>query len=190
MFPGPDCDQFKPFYFSWFWNSTWQIPSYTHFLSFHPPHFCTKHWHSGVWRKLTGRKGSAASCGGVEAWQFLGWNSNEWPCSFLLPSMGCPPSELEGVGYEGSMVRVCMCRRGGRVPSCRHAVCQIQHHNSGGTVWRVCLLYPSEEERSRSPFHLPLVSTRHATLFLHRTSHLSEWKPGCQDSGTNAEGSC
>lgn len=104
------------FYCSWFWNSTWQIPSYTHFLFFHPPHFCTKHWHSGVWRKAAGRKESVASCGRVEAWQFLGWNSNEWPCSFLLPSLSCPPICAGGVGYEGSLVGVFV-RRGAILPS-------------------------------------------------------------------------
>lgn len=159
MFPEPDCDQFKPFHFSWFWNSTWQIPNYTHFLSFHPPHCCTKHWHSGVCSKPKERKGSAASCGEVEAWQFLGWSSNERPCSSLLTWMGCPPSELEvwamrAVWWECTCVCVC---GGGGVPSCRHRVCQVQHYNSSGIVWPVCLFCVSEEERSRSSFHLLLV---------------------------------
>lgn len=101
------------FYFSWFWNRTWHIPSYTLFLSFHSPHFCTKHWHSGVWRKPAGRKGSVASCGGAEAWQFLGWKSNERPCSFLFPSTGCPPTELEVWAYEGSTMGLCACGGGG-----------------------------------------------------------------------------
>lgn len=187
MCPGPDCDQSKPFYFSWFWTSTWQIQRYTHFLSFHPPHFCTKHWHSAVWRKPAGRKGSVSSCGGVEAWQFLGWNSNERPCSFLLPSNGFPPPELEAWVYEGSVLGVCM---GGRVPSCCHGVCQVQHYNSGCIVWPVCLFCSFQEERSCSPFHLPLVSTWHATFFLHWISHLSEWKQGSQQSRTNGESNC
>lgn len=38
MFPGPYCDQFNPFYFCWFWNSSWQIWSCTHILSSYQPH--------------------------------------------------------------------------------------------------------------------------------------------------------
>lgn len=137
------------------------------------PHhtFCTKHSHSGVWRKPKGRKGSVASCGGVEAWQVLGWNSNERPCSFLLHSMGCPPSEL-GVWVARAA------RWGWWGASCRHGVCQVQHYNSSGIVWRVCLFCPSEEERSCSPFHLPLVLSWHAPLL--------NFSPVRVESGTRA----
>lgn len=125
---------------------------------------------------LQGRKGSVASCGGVEAWHFLGWNSNEWPCSFRLPLMCCPLSELE-VWDARAVQWECVCAVRS-VPSCRHAVRQVQYYKSSVTVWPVCLFCSSEEERSCNPFYLPLVSIRQATLFLHWTSHLFKWKPG------------
>lgn len=75
---------------------------------------------------LRGRKGSVASCGGLEAWHFLGWNSNEWPCSFCLPLMCCLLSESEV--WDARAARwECECAAGS-VPSCRHTVCQAQYY--------------------------------------------------------------
>lgn len=149
--------------------------------------FCTKHWHSGVWRKPAARKGSVASCGGVEAWQFLGWTSNERALFFSVALNRLPSMWVGGVGLWG--------RHGGSVcvwgvPSCRHRVCQVQHYNSGGIVRPVCFFCPSEEKRSCSPFHLPLVFTQHATLFLHQTSRMSEWELSCRHSWTTGEDGC
>lgn len=192
MFPGADCDQSKPFYFRWFWNRTWQIQSYTHFLSFHLPHFCTKHWHSSVWRKPAREER-------VSSQLWWGWGlavpgvKQQWKTLFFSVTLnGLPSIRAGGVGLWGQYGGVCMCMggEGGGVPFCCHGVCQVQHYNSSGIVWLVCLFCPSEEERSRFPFHLPLVSTRHATLFLHPTSHLSEWKQGCRHSGTQGESNC
>lgn len=139
------------FIFSWFWNNTWQIPSYTHFLSFHPLHFCTKHWHSGLWRKPKERKGSVASCGGVEAWQFLGWNSNERPCSFLLPWMGCPPSKLE-VWAMRAVRWECVCAEGG----CHPAVTESAKYNIT-TVVGLCGLCVCSVPLRRKGLALPSV---------------------------------
>ena len=66
---------------------------------------------------LQSRKGSVASCGRVEAWQFLRWNSNEWPCSFPLPSMGCPPCELKVWASRGQYVGSVYALGGAILPS-------------------------------------------------------------------------
>ncbi len=82
---------------------------------------------------------------------------------------GLPSIWAGGVGYEGSVVGACMCEG---VPSCRHAVCQVQHYNSGWIVWPACLFCPSKEERSCAPFHLRLVSLtdmQHSSSIQHLT---------------------
>ena len=174
------------FQFLLFWNSTWQIQSYTHFLSSHPPHFWTKHWHSGAWCKPAGRKR-------VSSQLWWGWGlavpgvKQQWKTLFFSVTLnGLPSIQAGGVGLWGQY--------GGSVhvqglPSCCHGVCQVQHYHSSGIVWPLCLFCPSEEERSCSPFHLLLVSTQNATLFPHWTSHLSELKR-CQHSETNGETDC
>lgn len=58
--------------------------------------FCTRHWHRGVWRKPARRKASVvASCGGAEAWQFLGlkW---QWKALFFSVSLNWLPSIRAG----------------------------------------------------------------------------------------------
>lgn len=108
-FPGPDhCDQFKLLYFVCFWNSAWYIPGYMQFSLFLPTTFL--HIDAVMCdANLQGRKGSLASCGGVEAWQFLGWKQ-QWMALFYSVAPNILPSIWAGgLGCEGGTVGVCMC---------------------------------------------------------------------------------
>lgn len=168
MFTRAHCTQFQSFYWASFGTAHDKSQATPTFCPSMHQTFCTKRWHSGVWRKPAGRKGSVASCGGAEAWQFLGWNSNEWPCSFLLASTGCPPFELEVWVYEGSMGGVCMCGWG-----CHPVVTESAKYNIT-TVVGLCglgvCLFP---QRKKSPPSSPSSSCLFSVC---NTS----WKPGCQ----------
>ena len=154
--------------FSWFWKSTWQIQWYTHVLPFHTPYFCTKHWHSGVWRKPAGRKGSASSCGGAEAWQFLGWRAMKDLVLFCYPHWAALHLS-SSCGFMRAVCWECVCGGGFHPAVTGSAKCNIT------TVVALCgLCVCSVALRRKGPallsiFFLSLPDMQHFSFNAHLT---------------------
>lgn len=170
----PDGDRFQSFYFSYFWKSTRQIPSYTHFLSVNAP--------NTLYQALTQRC-MTQTCReeGVNSQLWWGWGlavpgvKQQWKALFFSVNLnGLPSIWAGGVDLWGSMVGVRI-KGGAILPSQSLPSTTLQQY------WdcAVCVFFfcPYEQERFCSPFHLSLVSTQPTTLLLHQTSHLFEFKP-------------
>lgn len=176
LFPKPDCDQFKPFHFSWFWNRTWQILSYALFLSFHPPHVCTKHWHSKCVTQ-TCREERVSS----QLW--WGWGlavpgvKQQWKTSFFSVSLNgllsnfwrCGP--MRPVQCEYMRVVVGGVRWG---EGCHPAITDSAKYNITTVVGLCDLCVCSVRKRRKGPaptslLLLLLPDTQHFTFIRHLT---------------------
>lgn len=137
-------------------------------LSFHPPHFLHQHWHSGVWRKPVRQER-------VSSQLWWGWGlavpreKQQWMALFFSVHLHGLPSVWAGsVGYEGSVVGVCMCRGG-----CHLAITQSAKYNITTVVELCGLCVCSVPLRRKGLFSFPSLPCLYPTRNTLPSSHIS-----------------